>query len=159
LAGTAAFAGEAGIATVSRMMTDEPDISDEEAVRRTITEYALLCDDGRFEEWGDLYTDDAVFTVMGQEHRGPAAIRAFIEKGQPPEKRSKHLCAPPLIDLAGDEARAHTDFIFVARTATGGYEVTSAGRYVDRLVRNPDRWRFAERHITFAENGLGGGRW
>jgi hypothetical protein len=27
--------------------------------------------------------------------------------------------------------------------------ITSAGRYHDRLVRNRDRWRFADRRIVF----------
>ena len=123
--------------------------TDEEAIRRTLALYCQLCDDGRFEEWGELYTDDATFTVMGRTHRGRAAVRAFIEKGQPPERRGKHVCANPLIDVDGDEATATTDYVFVASSPEGGFTILSAGRYHDRLVRVGDGWRFAERRIAF----------
>ncbi|MDQ3146954.1 MAG: nuclear transport factor 2 family protein [Actinomycetota bacterium] len=124
--------------------------SDEEAIRRTLALYCQLCDDGRFEEWGELYTDDATFTVMGRTHRGRAAVRAFIEKGQPPERRGKHVCANSVIDVDvdGDQATAVTDYVFVAPGADG-FTVLSAGRYHDRLVRHGDGWRFAERRIAF----------
>ncbi|WP_334143593.1 nuclear transport factor 2 family protein [Rhabdothermincola sp.] len=122
----------------------------EEGIRRTLALYCQLCDDGRFDEWADLYVDDAEFHVMGITHRGRAAIKAFIEKGQPPERRGKHLCANPLIDLdeGGTGARAVTDYVFVGR-AGGGLAITSAGRYHDRLVLDGGRWRFARREIVF----------
>jgi uncharacterized protein (TIGR02246 family) len=123
-------------------------VTDEEAIRRTLALYCQLCDDGRFEEWAELYTDDATFTVMGRTHEGRDAIRRFIEAGQPPERRGKHVCANPLIEVDGDRATAATDYVFVARDAER-LVVTSAGRYHDRLVRDGDRWRFAERRIAF----------
>lgn len=89
---------------------------------------------------------------MGRTHEGRAAIKAFIEKGQTPERRGKHMCANPLIEVDGDHARAWTDYVFVART-DAGYAITSAGRYHDRLVRVRDRWCFAEREITFTGKG------
>lgn len=126
------------------------DVTPEEGIRRTLALYCQLCDDGRFDEWADLYVEDAEFHVMGTTHRGRAAIKAFIEKGQPPERRGKHLCANPLIDLdeGGATARAVTDYVFVARAGTG-LAITSAGRYHDRLVLDGGRWRFARREIVF----------
>jgi 3-phenylpropionate/cinnamic acid dioxygenase small subunit len=124
-------------------------VSDEEGVKRTLALYCHLCDDGRFDEWAELYAPDATFTVMGRTHEGPAAIKAFIENAQPPERRGKHVCANPLVDIDGDTATAVTDYVFVTR-ADGGFAITSAGRYHDRLVRNADgRWQFAERRIVF----------
>ena len=120
-------------------------MSDEDAIRRTIAQYCHFCDDGRFDEWADLYTDDATFTVMGNTYTGRADVKAFIEQGQPPERRGKHICFNTVIELDGDGARAWTDYIFIDTART----ITSAGRYHDRLVRQPDRWRFAERRIVF----------
>jgi 3-phenylpropionate/cinnamic acid dioxygenase small subunit len=133
---------------MSRITGEDQPMSDEESVRRTLALYCQLCDDGRFDEWADLYTDDARFSVLGGHHDGRAAIRAFIEAGQPPERRGKHVCANPVVEVRGDEASARTDYVFVAR-ADGGFAITSAGRYHDRLVRDGDRWRFAERRIVF----------
>jgi 3-phenylpropionate/cinnamic acid dioxygenase small subunit len=120
-------------------------VTDEEAIRRTIAQYCHLCDDGRFDEWADLYTDDATFSVMGSTYTGRADVQAFIEQGQPPERRGKHICFNSLIDVDGDEARVVTDYIFNDKQRA----VTSAGRYHDRLVRHGDRWRFADRRIVF----------
>jgi len=126
-------------------------VSDQEAIRRTLALYCQLCDDGRFDEWADLYTEDATFAVMGRTYEGRAAIQGFIEKGQPPERRGKHVCANSLIDVEGDTARAVTDYVFVAR-AEGSFAITSSGRYHDRLVRCPDGgWRFADRRIVFGD--------
>lgn len=122
----------------------------EESIRRTLALYCQLCDEGRFDEWAELYVDDAELHVMGTTHRGRTAIRAFIEKGQPPERRGKHVCANPVIDLdeSATTAWAVTDYVFVARGAQG-LTITSAGRYHDRLVLDGDRWRFARREIVF----------
>jgi uncharacterized protein (TIGR02246 family) len=132
--------------------TVAPAMNDHSSVLRTLALYCQLCDDGRFDEWAELYTDDAVFIVGGRRHEGRAAIKAFIEAGQPPERRGKHVCANPLVDVDADgtTARASTDYVFVARAADGSLAITSAGRYHDRLVRSADgRWRFAERRIEF----------
>jgi ketosteroid isomerase-like protein len=122
--------------------------TDEDGIRTTIAQYCHFCDDGRFEEWADLYTEDAVFEVFGTEHRGRETVRAFIEKAQPPEKRGKHVCFNSVIEVTGDTARAWTDFIFLATTPEGP-AITNTGRYHDRFRRDPDRWRFVERHIVF----------
>lgn len=134
-------------------------MSEEDGIRRTIAEYAHLCDDGRFDEWADLYTEEARFSVMGQTHVGRDQIKAFIVAAQPPEARGTHVCFNTVIDLTDDgaSARAVTDYMFLSRTDSGGYQSSnpiSAGRYYDRLVREPDRWRFAERRIVFMGDPL-----
>jgi hypothetical protein len=121
-----------------------------EGIRRTLALYCQLCDDGRFDEWEQLFAADAEFSVLGDTHVGPAEIRAFIEAAQPPELRGKHVCANPLIDVdgAGGTAAALTDYIFVG-TSPEGMVVTSAGRYHDTFVRDGDRWLFRTRRIAF----------
>jgi hypothetical protein len=52
------------------------------------------------------------------------------------------------VSVDGESARAYTDYVFVGR-AGEGFAITSVGRYHDRLVKQPDRWRFAEREIVF----------
>jgi 3-phenylpropionate/cinnamic acid dioxygenase small subunit len=123
-------------------------VSDHDAIRDTIARYCQLCDDGRFEEWGELYTEDAAFHVMGNVYKGREEVKGFIRAGQPPELRGKHVAVNTVIDLKGDEADSTTDFIFIARVGDG-LGVTQAGRYHDRLVRAGQRWLFAERRIVF----------
>lgn len=124
-----------------------------EAIRNTLARYCHTCDDGRFDEFGELFEPDGVFAVQGMDPvAGQDAIRAFMEAAQPPERRGKHLCGIPLVavDDNGDTASASTDFVFVGRAEDGGgWSVVAVGRYEDRLVRSSDgAWRFARRTIT-----------
>jgi 3-phenylpropionate/cinnamic acid dioxygenase small subunit len=120
----------------------------EEAIRRTMMLYAQLCDDGRFDEWVQLFTPDARFAVMGTTHTGHDAIRSFMENAQPSERRGRHAVFAPVVDLDlhGTTARAWTDYLFFDRSGA----VTSTGRYHDELVGTFDgSWRFALREIVF----------
>lgn len=120
-----------------------------EGIRRTLARYCLFCDDGRFDDWSRLFTADTRLHVMGTTHQGRAAAQDFIERGQPPERRGKHLVANTLVVIAPDDltARAWSDYVFLDRTGA----VTSTGRYHDELVRGTDGvWRFSLREIVFA---------
>jgi 3-phenylpropionate/cinnamic acid dioxygenase small subunit len=121
-----------------------------DGIRRTVAQYGQLCDDGRFGEWIELFTVEARFHVMGRTHGGRGAIRAFIESGQGPDQRGRHLASEPVIDLGPDgrSARAWTDYVFLDKKRL----VTSVGRYHDEFARDHDgRWRFALREIVFQD--------
>ena len=62
----------------------------------------------------------------------------------------QHVTYNSVIDIAEDAltARAWTDFLYMSKT-DDGFRTSNAGRYHDRLVREPDRWRFAARTIVF----------
>jgi uncharacterized protein (TIGR02246 family) len=129
---------------------DEPTTHDQ--IRGTIAAYCQTCDDGRFDEFAELFTLDAEFAVMGQVHRGRDAITAFMSASQPPERRGKHMTSNTLIELdaSGDAAAVFTDYVFVGRTKDGRFAVTSVGRYHDRMVRDAGgHWRIARREIVF----------
>ena len=120
---------------------------DEDQIRRTLCQYSQLCDDGRFDEWGELFTDDARLEVMGQVKTGRPAIVTYMRSVQPPESRGIHMISGPLVEVDGPSASARTNYIFV-RPATDGMAIVAAGRYHDQLVSDGGRWRFAERKIT-----------
>ncbi len=120
----------------------------EEDIRRTNARYCMLCDDGRFEEWSELFTEDARFHVMGQTYEGRAAIKDFIEAGMPPEVRGKHITTNPLItiDSWNGVALVWVDFVF----ATPKGRLTQLGRYHDQMERGEDKvWRYRLREIVF----------
>lgn len=126
----------------------------ENGVRRTLAAYCQTLDDGRFDEWASLFTDDVVFTVMGHRLVGPDAVRAFVEPTQQADARGRHMLSEPVIDIDGDTARATTDYAFIAPN----HRVMSAGRYHDELRRESDRWRIAVREIVFlGDQPTGGG--
>lgn len=120
----------------------------EEDIRRTLARYCMFCDDGRFDEFGMLFTEGARFHVMGRTYEGREQIRTFMEKNQGPDARGKHLAVNSLIESDGwsGTARAWTDFAFIAQNQ----RVTSMGRYHDELVREGDKvWRIGLREIVF----------
>ena len=117
----------------------------ENDVRRTLAEYCQTLDDGRFDEWAGLFTDDVAFTVMGHRLEGPDAVRAFVEPTQQAADRGRHMLSEPVIDIDGDTARATTDYAFIAQN----HRIMSAGRYHDVLRRESGRWRIAVREIVF----------
>ncbi|HUY66341.1 MAG TPA: nuclear transport factor 2 family protein [Acidimicrobiales bacterium] len=120
---------------------------DEDQVRRTIAAYSQHCDDGRFDQWSELFVDDAHLVVAGRANEGRGDIRRYMESVQPPEARGKHITANSLVEVDGDTAVAHTDYLFV-RAGAGGLTLVATGRYHDQLVRDGSRWRFRRREIT-----------
>jgi uncharacterized protein (TIGR02246 family) len=127
------------------------ELSDHDQIRQLLAAYCQTCDDGRFDDFAQLFAEDAHFIVMGETHVGRAEIQVWMAGAQPPELRGKHMLSEPAIAVADDGASAdvRTDYAFVGKGG-GRLTITSAGRYVDRLVRSADgQWRFASREIVF----------
>ncbi len=118
---------------------------DEAEIRRLLAQYCQLLDDGFFDEWIELFSDDIEFVVMGMHKHGRAEVRDFVEPNQQAEARGKHMLSEPWIVIDGDNASATTDFAWVSKQGTVG----QSGRYHDRIVRQTDGWRFQRREIVF----------
>lgn len=118
--------------------------SAEEKIRRTIARFCHFTDKGDFDNWVRLFAEDGCIVLMGHEHRGHAALRAFIELDQPPELRGLHLTTDSVIEIAGNEAKVSSNFIFVAQGKTASV-VVATGRYHDVLVELGEEWLFARR--------------
>jgi uncharacterized protein (TIGR02246 family) len=133
--------------------------SDEAAIRRLVTIYSQLLDDGRIDEWADLFTKDATFSVWGTTYEGRDGIRDGIGGMQPPNT-GKHVAFATVVEVADDgaSALAWTDFVSLADDGPGqwgrAYMIATAARYYDRLVRDGDRWRFAARQIRMVGEPL-----
>ena len=112
-----------------------------ESIRRLLAEYCQRCDDERFDEWAELFIEDGAFIVFGQTHRGRAALAKFIASAPV----GKHLCFNSIIDISGSAARCASDFVFIKPDRS----LSSIGRYSDLLVKQGERWLFAERSVAF----------
>jgi SnoaL-like domain len=130
-------------------------------IKRLSALYSQLLDDGRIEEWAELFTEDAVFSVWGNTYEGRTAIREGIG-GMSPERPGKHVAFATVIDLAPGKnpkrALAWTDFIALADAGEGqwgrAYSIATAARYYDELVRDETGWRFQRRAIRMAGDPL-----
>ena len=118
---------------------------DEAEIRRLLAQYCQLLDDGSFDEWITLFSDDIEFVVMGMHKHGREEVRNFVEPNQQAEARGKHMLSEPWIVIDGDNASVTTDFAWVSKQGT----VDQSGRYQDRIVRQIKGWRFQRREIVF----------
>jgi ketosteroid isomerase-like protein len=57
-----------------------------------------------------------------------------------------------VIDVDGDEAHVESYWQLLERDGDGHPILVAFGRYHDRLVRDADRWRLAERHAEIDAN-------
>ena len=118
------------------------------AIQQTIVLYGQLLDDLRMEDWGRLFTDDAVWAMPGFVFEGRAAIIKGVRAMEPDRPGYvKHLAFTPVIRLDGkDRARAWTDLLFLTREKFDDpWTVAIAGRYCDELVASAGGWRFSLR--------------
>lgn len=120
----------------------------EESIRNLLAAYCQTVDDGRFDEWEQLWTTDATFSVVGRVHSGRAALRAFIEAAQPPHRRGRHVVTSSVIAVDGETAEVTSDFLFLAAGADGSMSVTQVGRYLDTASRVEGRWLLSSREVV-----------
>src|SRR3990172_6618000 len=83
------------------------------------------------------------------------AFSEFVERckrGGP----SKHLILPPLVRVEGERAVAETNVVIRVRQdiAQVPVDLTSYGRFLDRLERRQDRWRILERAAIYEQDRL-----
>ncbi len=128
------------------MAGDDVGLSGDAAIRRLLAEYCQYLDDGRFDDWIDLFSEEIVFVVNNMRKRGRDELRGYIEPAQQFDARGVHTISAPLIHVDGDTATSTVDFLWLSRAGEPG----RIGRYHDTVVRDPDRWRFATREIVFA---------
>lgn len=124
-------------------------MNDLEAIRRLIAIYGQLIDSKRFDEWGELFAEDAEFRVWGRAYIGRSEIVREIG-GMQPDRPGKHIVLQPVIDLIGaSEARCWTDLCGLG-SSEAGIAIVTIGRYHDDLVRSDHdgRWRIRRRVIV-----------
>jgi uncharacterized protein (TIGR02246 family) len=112
-----------------------------------ISSYAILFDDQRWDDFADLWTDDASFEVDDQGFFGKEAVLEFLSTCLPKGYASKHMISPPLVEIGADglTAKARTDVVWI----TPDFRNKIVARYNDELERGDDgRWRFRRRWET-----------
>jgi hypothetical protein len=108
-----------------------------------IGRYCMLFDDQDWDGLADLWTVDASFEVEDKIFEPRNVLLEFLRTCLPAGFQSKHMIAPPVIDLADDglAAKTRTDVVWIS----GNFENTIVARYHDDLVNEDGRWRFRRR--------------
>lgn len=124
--------------------------TDQLAISNLLANYSLLLDGRRFEEWGELFMNEATLTLGGDVLTGRELIRAGVMERTSKYPGMMHVTVNTYLELASDEASAVSNFFLVLPGTGGPMTISVAGRYTDALVRDGERWRFQSRRIETA---------
>jgi hypothetical protein len=121
-------------------------------ITQLIHRYGRAIDTRDFAALRQIFTPDAqiAYNVVGGTALELPAMLEFLRGALPMFKLTQHAMGSPVIDLAGDAARA-TTYLSAAHVQVklDGEEVyiLQHGTYYDRLVRTPQGWRIARRRL------------
>ena len=130
------------------------------------SEYADVLDTEQFERWPELFTEDAFYDVIPRENYErdmPLAImrcesrammqdrvRAIRETLMFEPRYIRHLISSIRITSEDDGTLSVTANYAVLETLTDEMtKILNAGRYVDRLVRENEKFRFKEKRCVY----------
>jgi anthranilate 1,2-dioxygenase small subunit/terephthalate 1,2-dioxygenase oxygenase component beta subunit len=133
------------------------------AVHDLNARYVEAIDEGRFEEWPDLFADDGMYrvtTAENVEQNLPLSIiyatsramlrdrvKALREANVYEAQRYRHILGPARIEPAADGSiLARTSFMVARIMHTGETALFATGRYLDRVVLG-EAARFAEKTV------------
>lgn len=97
--------------------------------------------------WGALWAEDAVWRFHGREIRGREEIVTTWDRAMAAYDGVWFSAFPGSIAVSGDSADLRSNTFEYLRPS-GGTPRLQAGLYQDRVVRDGDRWIFAERTFT-----------
>ena len=130
------------------------DIADKMACAELIQAWGFARDQGRWHDLLDIFHPGGEIAVSW--FRGPYA--QFVEhcRRNYGSSQAKHLLWPARVRLNGGRASAETNVAILVRQTIEGVAVdlTSQGRFLDRLERRDGAWRIVERATLYEKDRL-----
>jgi len=137
------------------------------AVQDLNARYAQAIDDNKLEAWPDFFTEQGRYRIttaenverglpLGLIHATSRAmlrdrVRSLRDANVYEAQRYRHLLGAPLIEAApsdgSDAIHAQTSFMVARIMHTGETMLFATGRYQDRVVRDGERFCFAEKLV------------
>jgi len=129
-------------------------------------DYAAAVDRGDWDAWVALFTEDCVYRIVPRENfeRGlPLATLAFDSRAMLQDRvyairetlfhdpyYQRHVVGLPRL-LSQDDTglRCEANYAVFRTKLSQLSTVFNVGRYLDRVVRTPEGWRFAERVCVY----------
>jgi salicylate 5-hydroxylase small subunit len=128
--------------------------------------YASCVDDGRFDEWVDLFTDDCCYKVIPRENHEkgyPLALISLDSKGllrdrvyaiqstlfHAPYYQRHIVGVPRLISREGDLIVSEANYLVIRTKRDEPGDLFNAGRYLDRIRIVDGTLKFVERLCVY----------
>ena len=121
--------------------------ADKEEIANVLLTYGRALDDRDFATYSSLFAADGEWVGGFGSVKGPANIKAFMEKNMGTggnTSHNYHLLSNFVITVNGDTATAWSRWAFVQPQDRGAV-IAQAGRYDDRFVRENGVWKFKKR--------------
>jgi len=134
-------------ARVDRLEQRLRSVEDELEITRTVVEYGLAVDSGEAEATGQLFTEDTVFDVDGDNiMRGRPAVEAMVlgRGHQSLLPNCAHTIGPIVVQTNGDSALA-TGYSRIYRATGDSFELFRIGCNQWELHRSGTGWRISKR--------------
>jgi uncharacterized protein (TIGR02246 family) len=121
-----------------------------DAIREAMAKYCHALDACNFGGVAALFADDGVWVTDYGGATGRAEIEAFLAtvvptKGNGPQR--KHYICNTLIEVAGDEASAVSDYLIV-RESEAGLIPVMGGTYKDSFRQVGGQWLFSRKFLV-----------
>ena len=124
------------------------------------TDYVHCLDDDELEHWPDFFTEDCFYRVTSAENYEAGMplglihatsrnmlkdrVSALREANIYEPQRYRHLVSSiKIVDDRGEALDLKANFLVVRTMQDGDMILFAAGRYIDRIVRVGDAWKFA----------------
>lgn len=148
----------------------------EAAVRRLELEelyagYAHCLDNDELERWPNFFTEDCFYRVTSAENFAGGLplgliyatsrnmlkdrVSALREANIYEPQRYRHLVSSLLTAGESDGGLAvEANFLVIRTMQDGGMTVFAAGRYLDRVVRRGEEWKFARKEVVLDSRAI-----
>lgn len=157
---------EAAAVAATAVPAPEPDIALWFAIHQLQERYSAALDNDRLEEWATLFTEDCLYEIVPKENADlglPVGlvhctnqrmlrdrIVALRHASIYEDHTNRHMTSGLVIHpLGADEVTAESSYVVVQTRTDGTSFVYQAGRYLDRIVRTPAGWRYAQRRAVY----------
>lgn len=118
------------------------------ACQRLAYRFCYLSDQGRHEEYAELFVVDGVFMRPGLEASGRPAILAAIRQ-RPSHLKTRHLCTNVIVDVV-DSTRAAstgTQLYVLHDSSSNATNAPLVVDFADDYVLTAEGWKIARRSV------------
>jgi anthranilate 1,2-dioxygenase small subunit len=128
--------------------------------------YVNALDNDRLEAWPDFFVEDCLYEIVPRENDDAGLPIGIIHCTNQrmlrdrvvslrhanifEEHSYRHMTSGlTILEQSADEVRTESSYIVVQTLTNGESFIYQAGRYLDRVVRRSEGWRYAEKRVIY----------
>lgn len=141
------------------------DVSIQLAISRLYADYAAFLDERDYQRWVDLFIDMSSYILQPRENFDsglPLATMRLESKGMILDRiygitttlyhapyYQRHIVGPVRIEEGNEGFHVEANYVVIRTHTNAPSDILSAGRYIDRVVNQDNRFLFATKLCVF----------